>query len=78
MRDRVEALNVGADDFMPKPFSIEELLTRVRAHLLREAYHRAQGDRDQPKLADQCVNTATRFALSSRHTSRSKSRCLSA
>lgn len=60
VRDRVEALDSGADDFMLKPFSIEELLARVRAHLRREAYHRAQGDRDQLRLADLSVNTATR------------------
>jgi DNA-binding response OmpR family regulator len=60
VRDRVEALDSGADDFMLKPFSIEELLARVRAHLRREAQHRAQGERDQLRLADLCVNTATR------------------
>lgn len=29
--DKVEALDLGADDFVTKPFSIEELLARVRA-----------------------------------------------
>lgn len=33
--DRVEGLDAGADDYVVKPFSIEELLARIRAHLRR-------------------------------------------
>jgi DNA-binding response OmpR family regulator len=33
--DRVAGLNAGADDYVIKPFSIEELLARVKAHLRR-------------------------------------------
>jgi two-component system KDP operon response regulator KdpE len=34
-RSKVEALDAGADDYITKPFNIQELLARVRAHLRR-------------------------------------------
>jgi DNA-binding response OmpR family regulator len=33
--DRVTGLDAGADDYVVKPFSIEELLARIRSHLRR-------------------------------------------
>jgi DNA-binding response OmpR family regulator len=35
--DKVVGLEIGADDYVTKPFSIKELLARVRAHLRRAA-----------------------------------------
>ena len=40
---KVEALNLGADDYLPKPFHVDEMVARVRA-LMR----RAQAEREHP------------------------------
>ena len=48
VEDRVEGLDAGATDYVPKPFSFEELSARVRAHLRRpdqkEATNLSVGD----------------------------------
>ena len=43
--DKVEALDAGADDYITKPFGVDELLARMRA-----AVRRTGGGEDQPRI----------------------------
>lgn len=54
--DRVAGLDAGADDYVVKPFSIEELLARVRAHLRRTQ----EEDTDELRFEDLTLNRRTR------------------
>lgn len=56
IQDRVEGLDAGADDYLVKPFNLEELLARIRALLRRTEQER------QPVLQfeDVTMNTITR------------------
>ena len=46
--DRVQGLDLGADDYITKPFALSELLARVRAHLRRQ---RSETDIELSKVA---------------------------
>src|SRR5215467_11138826 len=53
--DRVEGLDAGADDYLVKPFAVEELRARVRALLRRSGV-----GNDQLQFADVTLDPATR------------------
>jgi len=58
--DKVEALDAGADDYVTKPFGMDELLARMRAVSRRVT---ADGDAPQVKLGDLVVDLAARRVI---------------
>jgi two-component system response regulator MprA len=59
--DRVDGLDAGADDYLAKPFALEELLARVRAMLRRRTTGLGEGDGDGPLVfADLTMDPVTR------------------
>src|SRR5206468_5205536 len=54
--DRVKGLDAGADDYLVKPFALDELLARVRALLRR----RTPATGGELRLADLTLDPATR------------------
>lgn len=59
--DKVAGLDMGADDYMTKPFAIEELLARIRVALNRRAYTNEKQS-DIVKIGDLKLNTKSRSA----------------
>lgn len=59
--DRVDGLDAGADDYLTKPFALDELLARVRA-LLRRSARQAELEADEQPLefADLTLDPVTR------------------
>lgn len=58
-QDRIEGLNSGADDYLPKPFDPDELLARIHA-VLRRAGKREYSDGSVKIYGDIFVNPQTR------------------
>jgi len=60
-QDKIRGLDVGADDYLTKPFSVDELLARVRAVLRRarlSANESAQGARTKMSSGDLTIDFA--------------------
>ncbi|MCD6204872.1 MAG: response regulator transcription factor [Candidatus Marinimicrobia bacterium] len=57
VKDRVKGLEIGADDYLTKPFHLEELLARIKAMLRRsEWYRHAQPTIDKYRFGDNEIN----------------------
>lgn len=57
--DRIRGLEIGADDYLPKPFDLGEFLARVQALVRRERVHRSRTIR----IADLEIDTRTRTVV---------------
>jgi len=58
-RSKVEALDAGADDYVTKPFGIQELLARVRAHLRRAPERTASAIEAGDFVVDETAHSVT-------------------
>lgn len=56
--DKIEGLDLGADDYLPKPFSFDELAARLRALLRRSSEEKTT----KLKCADLILDTVTHIA----------------
>ena len=59
--DRIVGLELGADDYLPKPFNPRELLARVRAILRRQERTSPPGRDDHIRSGDMVLNLAARM-----------------
>jgi len=54
--DRIQGLKTGADDYLNKPFEIEELLLRIQKLLERKSKDALKSDLDVVHFGDCCIN----------------------
>jgi two-component system OmpR family response regulator len=59
MEDKVKGLTLGGDDYMTKPFSLEELVARLRALLRRTGVDQIEIDDEKMRFADLELDEAT-------------------
>jgi two-component system, OmpR family, KDP operon response regulator KdpE len=60
-KNKVEALDKGADDYVTKPFSINELLARIRANLRRASLAREPESSEPINIGEFEINLQTRI-----------------
>ena len=60
-QDKIRGLSIGADDYMTKPFSMKELMARVKANIRRRSmeYAPAQSTAGQIEADGLCLNPET-------------------
>ncbi len=61
-RDKVQALDLGADDYVPKPFGIDEVLARIRV-ALRHSAMLSSGTQPRFESGPLCVELAQRQVI---------------
>jgi DNA-binding response OmpR family regulator len=61
--DRIVGLEIGADDYLPKPFNPRELLARLRAVLRRSTTHRMHDEESVLRLGQLELHSASRHVL---------------
>ena len=69
VENRIKGLEIGADDYLPKPFELQELLARVRSQLRRQDWSNRTQERTNPALTfgDAEVNFETHEATFDGH-----------
>ena len=67
MEDKVQGLTIGGDDYMTKPFSLEELVARLRALFRRTGLIETPNDDDLIRFAVLVLNEATHEARRAGH-----------
>jgi two-component system response regulator MprA len=60
--DRVSGLDAGADDYLPKPFSLDELFARIRSLLRRSAFGDDEVEQREVTVEDLRIDDASRRA----------------
>jgi DNA-binding response OmpR family regulator len=63
VEDRVRGLDLGADDYVAKPFHFAELMARIRAHLRRRAADREGAPEPILRVADLTLDPRTRLVV---------------
>jgi len=59
VEDKIAGLTIGGDDYVTKPFSLEELVARLRALLRRIGVTNIEGDDEKVRFADLELDEAT-------------------
>jgi two-component system KDP operon response regulator KdpE len=66
-RHKIDALDKGADDYVTKPFSINELLARIRANLRRASASQEEEDMAPIKIGGFIIDPETRLVSVNKH-----------